>query len=96
MATRRPVGGDAPPRQRRRAAPLAAATICARRGRRLARRGRYARRRIIEVKQSARNVKTYDLDDDDGSDSDDGLGPGRDGSKEDWSPDRNKVFVSRG
>ena len=59
----------------------------------------YASKRVIEVKASPSKVKTYDLDDDGDSD-DDAFGLlGADAKIDDDgapSPERNKVFVSRG
>ena len=55
----------------------------------------YAKQRVVEVKARPA-AKTYDLNDDDESEDDDGLG--FDAKQDDggFSPERNKVFVSRG
>ena len=56
---------------------------------------RNAKQRVVEVKARPA-AKTYDLNDDDESEDDDGLG--FDAKQDDggFSPERNKVFVSRG
>ena len=59
----------------------------------------YALKRVIEVKTSQKGVKTYDLNADDGSDDgldDFGALSADDAKDGGWSPEKNKVFVTRG